>query len=413
MKFMAVFKNTLSLWLIMIFIFSPFLVWSAEKTRSQIDQEIKTLNTQIQEQKAKIEQIQKRIQLYARNVEEFRNQTLNLKTELGILENKIAENQQEVEKTSAEIEAQNLKIQLVTLTILDREREIQEKKSVIAEFVRKLDKLKRRDTVAVLASHEHFSDFYAELQNVQDIQLGIQQNLKSIKAAKTELVSKKDDLEVSQNMLLTLFDDLENKRLVLEQQKSYKNNLIVSTKQSEKKYQDLLSQARQDQLAVDSEITKLDASVRSKMKQLNSLGPSGQGFIWPIQPNKGISAYFHDPTYPYRKLFEHPAIDIPAPQGTVIRAARGGYVARVRSPQEVGKGYSFIMIVHADGLSTVYGHLSCTKVVAEDMVRQGDTIGCVGGQPGTAGAGPLTSGSHLHFEVRKDGIPVDPIKYLP
>jgi murein DD-endopeptidase MepM/ murein hydrolase activator NlpD len=71
------------------------------------------------------------------------------------------------------------------------------------------------------------------------------------------------------------------------------------------------------------------------------------------------------------------------------------------------------MIVHADGLATVYGHISKPLVAEEQYVTKGQNIALSGGMPGTAGAGNLTSGPHLHFEVRLNGIPVDPLNYMP
>ena len=159
-------------------------------------------------------------------------------------------------------------------------------------------------------------------------------------------------------------------------------------------------------------IASMEKLVRAKLAKLQGkkLEFNDNGFIWPVKKNV-ITAYFHDPDYPFRYIFEHPGVDVRAAQGTTLKAAASGYVARVKAGPKGGYGY--IMIIHGDGLSTVYGHIPKAYVKEDEYVVQGQTIGLTGGLPGTAGAGRLTTGPHLHFEIRLNGIPVDPLGYLP
>jgi murein DD-endopeptidase MepM/ murein hydrolase activator NlpD len=207
--------------------------------------------------------------------------------------------------------------------------------------------------------------------------------------------------------MIDLRDSLSQQKAQLDEQKQVKQTLIIQSELSKEKYEQLLSEARAEQLSADSEISSLEKSIRER---LQIFGTGKVSVTWPVDPSRGISAYFHDKDYPYRTVFEHPAIDIRAYQGTSVKAAEGGYVARAK---DSGMGYSYIMIVHDLGLATVYGHISRIIVPQDTYVKKGDIIGFSGGTPGTPGAGRLTTGPHLHFEVRLNGIPQDPLKYLP
>jgi len=102
-------------------------------------------------------------------------------------------------------------------------------------------------------------------------------------------------------------------------------------------------------------------------------------------------------------------MDIPVSVGTPVRAPAEGYVARVRDAK--GPGYSYILLIHGDNVSTVFGHLSGFAVNEGDIVTRGSVIGYSGGAPGMNGAG-LSSGPHLHFEVRENNRAVNPRRYL-
>ena len=145
--------------------------------------------------------------------------------------------------------------------------------------------------------------------------------------------------------------------------------------------------------------------------RIASIGtPSGTiALAWPIEPTLGISAGFDDPAYLKRFGIPHLAVDIPANQGTIISAPAEGVVEIVA---DNGLGYSYLILRH-EGFATLYGHPSEFLVVEGQYVRTGEPIARSGGSPGTAGAGPLSTGPHLHFELTINAEHVDPLPYLP
>ncbi len=162
---------------------------------------------------------------------------------------------------------------------------------------------------------------------------------------------------------------------------------------------------------VENEQKTFEDQVRRKLEAQDKIQKDGAvALSWPTE-GRYITASFHDVNYPFKNVFQHSAIDIRAKQGTIIRAASAGYVAKARRCT-TSACYSYVLIVHTGEISTVYGHMSGILVNDNQFVNRGDIIGYSGGTPGTVGAGPFVTGAHLHFEVRKNGIPVDPMNYL-
>lgn len=118
-------------------------------------------------------------------------------------------------------------------------------------------------------------------------------------------------------------------------------------------------------------------------------GKVTSGFGYRIHPITGSRSF-------------HTGIDLAAPQGTPIVAAYGGTVQETGYTS--GRG-NYILLSHGDGLQTMYCHLSEILVQQSDAVDAGGTIGLVG----TTG---MSTGPHLHFELRVDGIRCDPVYVL-
>ena len=141
----------------------------------------------------------------------------------------------------------------------------------------------------------------------------------------------------------------------------------------------------------------------------NNLGALDLYLSWPVEPLEGISAQYHDTSYEKRFGMSHNAIDIPTPQETVVRAAADGVVDTVA---DNGMGYNYIIIKH-DDFATLYAHTLSFLVSEGDTVSEGDPIALSGGRPGTPGAGAISTGPHVHFELIVAGSHRDPVAYLP
>lgn len=102
----------------------------------------------------------------------------------------------------------------------------------------------------------------------------------------------------------------------------------------------------------------------------------------------------------------HEGIDLFAQAGTPVLAARSGKVIAATGNNGMG---NYVIIRHADNIATIYGHLSRIYVGKGQFVRQGQIIGAVGK---TGNANYRDIQPHLHFEVRKNSFPQDPLDYL-
>jgi len=265
-----------------------------------------------------------------------------------------------------------------------------------------------------------------------------QQMVDKLASLGDELKTQEANLEVKHTELSKLQENLANETKQLEYEKVAKENLMKLTLGQEKLYSKLLEQSQKEQYTMVQDVKDLSSALEvvkqkmtedganfdpkeymglldSKTRSLydfisNAPMLNPEGLSWPILPEKGISAYFHDSAYVGTFGVAHQAIDIPTFQGSPIHAPADGVVYKTK---DNGYGYSYIIVAHSNGYSTVYGHVSEILVKEGDQVVQGQILGLTGGMPGTKGAGYMTTGPHLHFELHKDGNPIDPLDYLP
>lgn len=402
----------LSIFISGFLLLAPFLVFS--ETNGGSTQEVDELNRAIAERRARIQQLEKSIEEYKKKIASKQLEAVSLKNQLSILDNRIAEVTLDITATQETLETIRLEIQKLQLSIDETEQSIERQKTMIAELIRTLSQEDGKNYVEIIATYNNFSDFYNKLQYLQTIEGDLGNSARALRVAKAELEEQKSQTEERKKAYKQLEAELLEKKQNLNEETSRKEDLLTETKASEKTFQVLLGTLKKQYQDTESEISSIERQVRKKLEdqeKLEKLSENNNGaFSWPTG-SRYITAYFHDPDYPFRNVFEHNGIDIRAAQGTAVKAVASGYIARAKRCT-LSSCYSYVMIIHSNGISTVYGHLSHVAVSEDQFVTRGDIIGSSGGRPGTAGAGPFVTGAHLHFEVRKDGIPVNALGYL-
>jgi murein DD-endopeptidase MepM/ murein hydrolase activator NlpD len=156
---------------------------------------------------------------------------------------------------------------------------------------------------------------------------------------------------------------------------------------------------------LDGDVAQIQAELAAQLAGYGSAAlPAGpiregsSGLIWPVD-GPVVSGFG------MRWGQMHEGIDIAVPAGTPIRAAASGKVILLQSEASSGGYGNFTCLDHGGGLSTCYAHQSSFAVGSGQSVSQGDVIGYVG-------CTGHCFGDHLHFEVRVNGVPTDPLGYL-
>lgn len=395
-----------------LFTASTFLVFA--NTTTTANPEIEQLNKEIELRKDKIKQLEDTISVYKQNIAQKQTEGISLKNQMSIIDNHIAQTQADVDLTGEKLQKTQLEIDALTISITEKEITIGREKKMIGKIIQSLHANDQKNFLEIMLTNNNLVDFYDQAKYLENIYKDLGRTVKGVRLAKEDLDRQKILSEEKRDDYNKLLEQLANQKKDLTDEKNSKQGLLAQTKSSELRYQTLLDSLRSQYKLVENEVSSFEAQVRKKLSEqdrFNKLSSSGGEFDWPVT-GRYITSRFHDPDYPFKNVFQHSGVDIRLPQGSVLHAAASGYVGRAKRCT-VATCYSYVLIIHNGNLSTLYGHLSSILINDEQFVNKGDVIGYSGGTPGMVGSGPFVTGAHLHFEVRLNGIPVDPLGYLP
>jgi len=371
------------------------------------------LKAQLEARQKALQDAEDKISQFKQNIQIKKQEAITLQSQIALMDQNINSIQLSINKTLAQIDETHGEITQVASDIAEKDQELDKQKGLLADYIRGLHDLDQQSVITDLLKYDSFSQVVNEASTFDHLHDQAQQTFREIKNLQDQLVQKKNDLQDYQTTLQALKDRQVNQQKTLDTQRQAKQAVLDLTHNQESQFKDLLAQAQKTHQQAEADISRINDSIQAELQRegITSL-PSIGLFDWPIDPIFGVSCEFHCAGYPYAYLIgPHSGMDIPTYVGTPIHAPADGFVARLYDSG--GPGYSFILMEFGDNISAIFGHVSgfAGNVHEGQLVSRGTVIGYTGGAPGMHGAG-LSSGPHLHFEVRKSNVPVNPRGYL-
>ena len=335
-----------------------------------------------------------------------------LDTRLGSIEGQLAETGRQIatverELTTARARLERLRAELreTRIKLKMAEQRLERQQAAFEQRVVSLYKTRELTYIDVLLHSSSFDQLVSSYRVVHDVVGGEDDLLGELDAARAAVATQQAALTDKQEEAVQAASELEGERAAL-----------AALQAAQQEQRDAAWAARQEKgatlAAANADLAELERQEDVLLAQSQSLaaiinGNSGGGggsgsMIWPVN-GTGTSGYGYRIHPILGKRILHTGIDIAAPSGAAIWAADGGTI--VYATWVSGYGNT-VAIDHGGGISTLYAHQSSTAVSYGQRVKKGQVIGYVGSTG-------FSTGPHLHFEVRVNGAPVDPMGYLP
>jgi murein DD-endopeptidase MepM/ murein hydrolase activator NlpD len=341
----------------------------------------------------KLNQITQQIKNFQQKMNANKKQEKNLTTQIKTLDQKIDQTEQEIGSISNQITMTKSQIEKTRAELQKAESNIASKNDVLNARLRVMYKNGNVGYAEVLLASANIVDFFSKMDMVQkviDHDTGL---LKYMKEQREAIDDKKKKLEAYEGQMVSMKNKMEVKQ----------NELALSRGQVAKEKQ----KVQQDNVALEKQIDDLNdyaQKIAEEIRRKQSKGDyTGGEMAWPAPGYTRITSPFGYRIHPILKTKKlHTGIDIGIPLGKSVVAAGDGTV--IHSDWLGGYG-KVIMIDHGGGIVTLYAHNSSLSVNDGAKVKKGQTIA-------KAGSTGMSTGPHLHFEVRKNGNYVDPIPWV-
>ncbi|MDO4562938.1 MAG: peptidoglycan DD-metalloendopeptidase family protein [Clostridia bacterium] len=326
----------------------------------------------------------------------IKNQSANTAKEAAQIDAQINKAENDIANTEAAILQNEQDILNKSAELAEAEQQCVEYDSAFKTRARIMYEKGTSTYLEVLLGAESFGDFISRVELVRQITQYDKKILSNLITSKNTIAAAKTALEEAKLSLEYNKQSLEATRAELNDRLESKQLLLKQLEADKAQYEKALKEEEAEEKKLQSQLAALAKTSTAKY--------TGTGrFNWPVPSSTRITSSFGYRIHPilgYKRY--HSGIDIGASYGSAIVAAEAGTVSVATYSSGYGK---YLVISHGSGITTLYGHCSSLLVNKGDTVTKGQQIAKIGSTG-------LSTGNHLHFEVRINGSATDPLSYV-
>ena len=311
--------------------------------------------------------------------------------------------QKRLKSTQASLEAQESALQTAKAALSRLEVSLTQAESIYSKqqraMVTRLQFLQRqrdRQGLAIMLKSTNLNELLDRRYQLKRLYDADRKSLSTLQKQTDKLALDRLDVETQKNQISLIMQQLLAQKSETQAQSNYQKEFISHLKTNRQALESAISQLEKDSRSISVLIRQRSIGDR------HGIVITGNGAIsLPVDAEiTSLFGYRMHPILGYQKF--HSGMDFGADSGTTIRAAAAGVVIFA----DWYGGYGNAVIVdHGGGITTLYGHTEGFYIANGQAVQKGQPIAAVGSTG-------LSTGPHLHFEVRKDGEPIDPAQFL-
>lgn len=353
------------------------------------------LQGKIQEKEREVAALEAEADAYRKSISETATKANTLKSEIGRMDSQLKQLGYNLSITQKKLEATELKIQELEVDIDETGVSITNRLKEVGQTLQTISEFDQESLLAMLLKSDRISEFFVQSSYLESLQGGLREKIELLRGLRVKLEGDLDVSQETKDRLAALTRSLNNQKKIAQEKKQERASLLAETKNQEQNYQRLLSDTVKKQDAIDREIFELESELRRQIVSSSIPPKNPRLFIIPLDRAYVTQEFGSTRRDPLTSDFYsfHNGIDFGSKTGvgTPVRAAMDGVVHATGNDGRYAYG-KWVVIRHANGLTTLYAHLSLTGVAKEAAVSQGSIIGYMG-RTG------LATGPHLHFTV--------------